>query len=397
MRTLRVLVTDPPADAAPWRLVDERGAIVDQGRGPSSSWPRADRREAVIAASAARVLSLALPPLPAARVTTAARYALEERLATPLESSVVVAGPQAGDGRVAAIVVPKSAASLLSSTPRFDRIVAEPALAAPPEAQAWRWCASEGHGFVVTGEGDTFAVGAAVGDALPDELRIALEQAARRGSAPMRVLAAVPGAESRRAAWTRACGVPFEPDTPWRWDAGDAAGAADLAPALGRALAPAIARPSSRLPFAAALGMLAAAGALFLVASAGTWAWRKMELARAQDELVAVARDAGVRDEDSTTAARALARLHAEVRHRAGASVDADAWPLLARAAPALAMLPAGTLRSARYGSGAWTLELAPLDDDALGLLDARLRSVGVAGVSARTGSGLRMRIELGG
>ena len=71
-----------------------------------------------------------------------------------------------------------------------------------------------------------------------------------------------------------------------------------------------------------------------------------------------------------------------------------DAWPRLAQAAPALAALPPGTLRTARFSGGAWTLELGAIDEATLAAFDARLRAAGLSGVSARSPSGVRVRIE---
>ncbi len=51
----------------------------------------------------------------------------------------------------------------------------------------------------------------------------------------------------------------------------------------------------------------------------------------------------------------AITRRYAEARHRAGLAAPADALPLLARAAPALAALPAGVLRTAAYSR--WPLD----------------------------------------
>ena len=389
MRTLRVLVSAPPAadHPAPWALVDERGALLAQGEDVPARWPAAERREAVLAAIAARVLALDLPPLPPARVAAAAAYALEERLATPMDASLVVAGPQAPDGRVETVVVARSLArALLAHQPAFDGIVAEARLVPAPPADAWRWCASAAHGVVVTPGGDAFSVSRPDGPALPGELRFALESAARSGRAPLRVLASVPQALAQRDAWTRASGVPFEPGPEWHWACAEQA-APDLRPAFAAQLAP-TPPPARKTSFALALGLLAAAGVLHAVAMAGTWATHKVALARTQAALGDAARSAGATDPAD------LARRHAAVRHRAGASVASDAWPLLAHAAPALASLPAGMLRSAHYGGGAWTLELAPLDADAVAALEARLALARLAAVSAKSAGGLRVRLE---
>jgi len=69
--------------------------------------------------------------------------------------------------------------------------------------------------------------------------------------------------------------------------------------------------------------------------------------------------------------------------------------PLLARAAPALAALPAGSLKSATYRAGAWTVDLAPQDEAASAALRERLEGAGLHVVQAPTASGLRARIAI--
>jgi hypothetical protein len=391
MATLRVLLAAPPAAdrADAWVLVDEQGRAIRHGRDPPSRWPVADRREAVLAASAVRLLALDLPPLPPARVEQAVSYALEERLATALDTAVVVAGPQGADGRILALVVARSLSRAIAAhAPPFDRIVAEPQLAQRPPADTWRWYASDGHGFVLAGTGEAFAVGASERGELPVDLKLALEQAARAGRAPVRIDACVAADDTLREAWTRAAGVPFAAGTAWRWDAGDGSPASDLAPVFAREPQPAAATPSRRPSFAFAMTLLVAAGVLHVVATAGTLAWRKLELSRTQAAIVDVARAAGASD------AAELARRHAAAKHRAGSAVPQDAWPRLALAAPALAALPTGALRTARWSGGAWTLELGALDDVALAAFEARLRGAGLSGVAARSPSGVRVRIE---
>ena len=88
-----------------------------------------------------------------------------------------------------------------------------------------------------------------------------------------------------------------------------------------------------------------------------------------------------------------IARLHAEARHRSGRAAPADALPLFARAAPALAGLPPGTLRTASYAQGAWTLELAKVDDASLAALRDRAAAAGIGVVHAPTADGVRARI----
>ena len=155
-----------------------------------------------------------------------------------------------------------------------------------------------------------------------------------------------------------------------------------------------VAAPSPRrYAVAVAVALAACAIGFHLVAMLGTWTWQRVALSQAQHALVPLAAEAGASAPDAENAAREIARLHAEARHRAGLAAPADAMPVLARAAPALAALPAGALKTATWTGGAWTLELAPLDDASLGAFDTRLALAGLASLHAKTASGVRARI----
>jgi hypothetical protein len=83
------------------------------------------------------------------------------------------------------------------------------------------------------------------------------------------------------------------------------------------------------------------------------------------------------------TARIAFSRRYAQIRHDHGLSAPEDALPLLARAAPALAALPPGTVKRASYADGHWTLDLALANPAAIGDLELRMRSAGVPALVA--------------
>jgi hypothetical protein len=131
-----------------------------------------------------------------------------------------------------------------------------------------------------------------------------------------------------------------------------------------------------------------------VVATMAKWAWFKFENWRTERALVTLAKENGLPEPASADAAlRAIARRHAELRHRAALPAPADALPLLARAAPALSTLPAGALKSATYADGAWMIELGTLDASSLAAVDRSLSNAGVSALQAKTGAGYRMRL----
>jgi len=396
MTTLRVLLSaaPDPGRAEQWALFDAAGRRVRSGRTPPAQWPTADRVEAVLAARAVRIVSLALPPLPAARLAAAVRYALDDQFAAPADEMHVAIGAQRADGRVLALVVSRALlASVAASRPPFVRVLAEPALAAADAG--WRWCRSaDGHGFVRRDDGSAFPVDG-TGDIPPSDLVHALAQAARNGRTPARVIVDADVDDAAIAAAARETGVPFARGTPWQWDAAPAAtfgSGVDLLQGDMARVRPAPRRSYARA-FTVAGVLVALALGVHIAATLGTWAWLRFDGWRTERALVDVARQAGVADATPDTARVELARRHAEREHAAGRAVADDALPLLARAAPALAALPAGALKRATYSGGAWTLELVPLDATARAALGARLTAAGLSALQATTTDGVRVRI----
>ena len=397
MTVLRVLLSAPPAAnrAEAWARSDDGGRVVERGVDTPDRWPAASRREAVLAAGLVRVIALALPPMSPARLASAAAYALEDRLAaTGAAAAIGVSAPRADGSVLAAVTAQATLDAVAAHAPRFARIVAEPALA--PVSSGWTWCASGASGgFVRTADGGAFAVGAApAGGVLPPELVAALAQAPRGGGAPASVVVTQPCTDALLAQWRASTGVAFERGEPWRWDdAPESAYAA--APDLLRA--PEIAAPARGAALrlwkpAAAIAL--AAVALHVVATIAQWSWLRIDAWRSGERIVALAQGAGVADAATPDAAlRALARRDAELRHRAGLAAASDAVPLLARAAPALATLPAAAVKSATFADGAWTFELATLDDAARAALDRRMQDNGLTALQARTAAGARMRV----
>jgi hypothetical protein len=124
------------------------------------------------------------------------------------------------------------------------------------------------------------------------------------------------------------------------------------------------------------------------------WAAYRIEHWRVGRATVALAQGAGSSDATTPAAAvAALVRQHADARHRAGLLAPGDALPLLAQATPALGELPPGALKSAVYGDGAWTLELASVDATRLAAIDRALADRGVAVLQADTANGVRLRL----
>ncbi len=409
MTTLRVLLAaaPSPARADTWALFDDAGACARTGRDPPAAWPAAPRQEVVLAASQVRLAVITLPPVPPARLAAAVSFALEDQLAGPQEAQHLAVSAQTPDGRVRVAVVSRALLAALAersaagaALARVSRIVAEPELAAVQSG--WRWCTGDvgsGEGFVRRADGSAFPVSAtdATG-ALPPELALALEQAKRDRALPDNVRVDADVAESNLARWTSATGVAFTRGTPWRWQSAPAAAfdaAIDLRQgAFEPAPAPA---PGARLRlFVPAMMLALAALALHAVATVVLWGSLKIDGWQQTRAWTALATQAGVAADAAaspSSARLALARRYAELRHANGLSAPDDALPLLARAAAGLRTLPPGTVKSATYADGHWTLDLAHADAAQVDALDAGLRGAGVAALVATSASGTRVRI----
>ena len=404
MSTLRIYFDAPPDASrdADWALFDAADRVVRPGRGRRADWPAAEALEAVIAASQGRLVTLTLPPLPAARAAAAVGFALEDQLAGPPEENHIALGPQGADGTVRVAIVAEAwiRAFMEASTRagiRWRRIILESDLAQPPSG-GWCWCAPalDRAGFARTAEGATLAVGPATGDAPPDELVLAI--AGSRAQRPKLVRADIAGITSALLAQaSKATGVEFAAGTPWLWSAatpGAYKAAIDLQTSAhgGVAVAPQVNVGRLLRP---ALWIVACALGIHVLASVGQWLRLEWQTTQAQRELAALAQSSAPEEAANAAPAAAIVRRDAALRHRAGLVADDDALPLLARAAPALATLPVGAIRSLRFADGHLVFELQKLDASQPARLQQDLQRAGLVAIAAPTASGARLRVGL--
>jgi hypothetical protein len=316
---------------------------------------------------------------------------MEDQLAATADPPRVAYGAQRSDGRVTVAVAARDIVeAIAASEVAFARAVPEPSLV--PFADHWTlYESATGHGFIRTPAG-AFAV-TLDRDMPPAELEAALAQARRAGNAPDAVHVAFRCDGAVLDRYAEATRVPFTATAPWHWTHADEprfAAAPDWLAARADA-ATSNARRTGR--FRWALGLVAAALVLHVGATLTQWLGYRWSAWRTEQAIVALAQEAGVDASTPAAAITALVRRNSDERHRAGLLAPGDALPLLAQAAPALAQLPAGTLKSAVYADGAWTIDLAKADAAALARVDALLAQRGVAVLQAPTASGTRMRM----
>ena len=404
MSTLRGYFEAPP-DArldADWALFDATNRVVRSGRGRRADWPAAEALEAVIAASLGRLVTLTLPPLQASRTRAAVGFALEDQLAGAPEDNHLALGAQSADGKVRVAIVAEAWMRMFMTAStragmRWHRIVLESDLAQPPNG-VWCWCAAtqDRAGFVRTAEGATLAVGPITGNAPPDELVLAI--AGSRAPRPRQVRADVAGITSTLLAQaSQTTGVEFVAGTPWRWSAMTPAAyvsAIDLQTSNDTGAAAAQRIDVLRL-LRPAIWIAACALGIHVLASVGQWLWLEWQTTQAQSELRALAQSSAPEEAASAAPATAIMRRDATLRHRAGLVADDDALPLLARAAPALATLPAGVIRSLRFADGHVVFELQKLDPSQPARVQRELQRAGLVTIVAPTATGARLRVGL--
>lgn len=399
MKTLRIHLSRPwhAADAVAWSLVDDAANDVRAGRGPAAQWPAHDRLEAVIAAEQVRLVALDLPPMPLARRAAAARFAIEDQIAGSDAGVQVVVAPPAGP-RTVAVVCPRSILESLvpRSGPleRLVRVSAEPE--ACPPAVEWQWCTTgpAGEGFVRLPDGAAFATSRRPADGtLPAELALALAQAPAASVPTVHVRG--PAQPEDLARWHAATGVAFHTAPAWDWQDPPRDGApTDLLQGdFGLDGAPS--RPRLARVFSPALILLGTALAVHVLATLGTWIALRVDLARTDAAWTSLGLAAGLPAQglssretiEATLSARHAASMHA--RHR---FVRSDALPLLARVAPAIAMLPAGAVKRAVYGDAHWTFELQGVDGATLQRFDTALRATELEALVVAIPGGARVR-----
>lgn len=399
MSVLRVVLEDAPlaARADAWALFDAHGHRLQSGHGVPASWPEADRREAVLAASRVRMTSLALPPMPVDRVAGAAAFALEDTFARPASEQHMNVSPRDAQGRVVVTVTPRALVDALAHG--FARVVAEPALAPVPAPGHWLWLPSGAHdSFIRQPDGAAFAVSHPRDSmALPAELALPLTQRGAGGAPPKSVDVAFAATDAQLEAWSAAARVPFRRADPWRWDRDGAI--FDRLPDLGPGAADAAGSQTHSaagrtMRWAGAIAGFALLGAI--AATIVQWSWLRIDGWRTGRAIVATAVEAGVTGaDDADAAATALTRRWSEARHRAALAVPGDALPLLARVAPAVGALPKGVLKSATFAPGQWTFDLMVLAPATLAAFEAQLANAGLRSLAATNAAGTRLRATL--
>jgi len=358
---LRLHITgDWPArtTACEWALCDARGTVRQRGASEPRHWPPAEGVEVVLSPDQCLALDVKLPV--GARGLKAGggdliAYAVEERLAGEIEDEHFVAGETRADGQTPVWIVGRArlrallgALEQLRRSPR--RVYSELQLA-PFVSGRWTICMRERSGFVRLGSEAGFAFDCASGMARtepPAALRLALQAAAKAGSAPESIdIHCAQGAEPDASAWQGALGIPVRRAGEYVWQMLPARSVRNL---LVGEFAPRAERGAAWAAFKPALALGALTLFLYSVFSLGEWIWLQRQATGLSRQSVQVFRAAFPRVQTIVNPSLQMQRLYDQFKRERGQLGESDFLPLLAAVSDALGSR--GRYRSVSYEEG---------------------------------------------
>jgi general secretion pathway protein L len=338
---MKVRVFIPAAEefaAAPFALLDGRGAVLREGTAALAEIPRADEAEVILPAARVLFTRMKLPRVRAGTIRELLPYAVEDRLLGDPANIHAVAGRRAPDGETTIAVVDRdwfarTLAALRQAGLKPAHAWSESDLA-PHGAREWNLAWGPQRGLLVDDRGVSAAFDRTSGGDLPLAVRLALDEAAGRGDRPTSVFVRPEAGEPipDLARWTSESGVTFVSAEPWEWVRVHAPepSAIDL---LDDEFAPGSAALSgARIPRAAVI--LAAVIATVQVAFAGIDAWRlERERQSLEARREAIFRAAFPEATAVVDPELQMRRNVAELRRARGLAADDDFLGQLTRAA----------------------------------------------------------------
>ena len=371
-----------------WALIGARHADPArpvQGAGPLAELPRgADRVQLVIPAAQVLITHASVPPGARRRDGSLLAFAVEEATAAEPDANQV-----SWLGADAYAVVDKQGLkrwrdALEAVGLRAGEVCPE-TLLLPHSNGEWTLAWDGREGIVRTGEFDGAALDSGDQASPPLALRMALEEAGRRGARPGAIAVHViaPGAPPDLKLWESSLGVPLRLLGAWDWRTAPEQAGIGMAQERRRwRIAPAA---LARLRPAAWIA--GAALALHGVALVADWMLLASEQRALRGQMEARFRSVFPDAVAVTDPALQMRRQLAAARHRAGLPDGGDFAPMIEKVAAGLRELPPGGLRKVSFEDGRMTLELAAIEEAALRRTVARLVQAGLVVDAAGTKS----------
>ena len=213
--------SERPDLAAPvaWMLMDDRGNVLREDSTPLHMAPRGDSREAVVPASRVLFARLKLPKVSQATIRELLPFAVEDRLLADPSHIHAIAGEKTASGETLVTVVDRE---WLRAMLRALEDAGLTASSAWPESDLlsrgeWHVAWSARRGMLVDEDGAAATFDHEASPRLPLSLRLALDEAAARGTKPATVSVHVEGnaALPDLAAWSAESGVKFAAGSRW--------------------------------------------------------------------------------------------------------------------------------------------------------------------------------------
>ena len=352
---MKVRVFIPAADAfesARFVLFDGRGTVLREEVAPIAQIPRADEAEVILPASRVLFARLKLPRVSAATIRELLPFAVEDRLLGDPANIHAVAGRRSANDETTVAVVDRH--WFAQSIETLRRAGLKPVHAwcegdlAPYAAREWVIAWGPERGLLVDDHGVAVAFDR-TGNDVPLAVRLALDEAAARGTRPSRICVHAESGEPfpNLERWSSEASVTFmEAVEPWEWTRARQPEHSAIDLMQGEFAPRSAAHAVTRIPRAAAI--LAGVIALLQLAFVGLDAWRmERERQSLEAKREAVFRAAFPEAKAVVDPDLQMRRNVAELRRTRGLAGDDDFLAQLTRAAR-----EGAPVRSLEYAAG---------------------------------------------
>lgn len=400
MSVLRIYCSllEPPRRCA-WAWIEERREVI-RGEGPLADLPRrATRVQLVIPGAQVVFMRAHLPQTARRRAGSVLAFAVEEEiLGEPDDNQVSWLGA-VEDADVLAVWNRLGLKRWLDALNRIGIRTYEvhcETLLLPCAPGEWSLAWNGSEGFVRTGALEGAATDCGDWDSPPLSLRLMLDEAAARDSAPdsIAIYTTAPDAISDMDKWQRELGITMHDAGRWSWETAPVDAGVRLMQERRRWGF----SPETLARLRPAAWIAAGALAIHALALVTDWTLLTVEQRRLRQQMESRFRTTFPDAVAVADPALQMRRKVAEARHAVGQPDDGDFLPMIETAASGMKELPAGSLRVVSYEYGRLTLELAPADQTKLGGMAARLVQAGLridaAPTSPRAGGKVLMIVR---
>ena len=360
-----------------WAILDDNRTVLDSGSAPLRPPPAKSECELLLASELVLLEEITVSAAQQRRLSSSLRFLVEDMAISDPERLHVAAVRGAGKDILHVGIVDRQwMEQMLGRLGRSGVTVR----AAYPEcllpdlpARGWTVAWNGAQSFARTGEFQGFVLDLAAEGEVPVALRLALDEARARASAPERIVVRIAAGAAAPALerWAAALGIPVEPGPAWHW-----AGARHR-PGLNLLQAE-FAPRTSEIAWTRALRRPALlAGALVIVTLSGVtidWTMKVRERDTLTAQMQQVFRNVAGESAAVVDAPLQMRRALAQLRRQAG-QIGADDFLALLGAVAGQTLDPAKfRVDGIVYGNSTLTLSVRPVDASQFSTLLGELR-----------------------